>query len=315
MNTNNQYNDKDIKAGLDADGLLEISNNTVTVTWAGGKPSGLSTTLKGKTKELVKDTNAKKGRARVSATVVETRANSIGKMCSLIQQTIMDYKIGTHPSDVRGVRLVPTKMVADIQKLIDERSRELDSLRKKALAEWPTIYADSVDGLGDNINEVTVPANGEEFLSEFKIAVDWSAAPMAIKKGTIFEGMTEEITNKVIAKSEKVRVDNMARNHAKTLEPLMKKLKEAIKKVSKGQRLHQKTFDELTEAASEVKELNWFQFDVIDDVIRATQEVGKIQRDHLGKEGSTERKLAKEAIEDVYNQAERTASRLAVCGL
>ena len=138
MNTKNQYNDKDIKAGLDADGLLEISNNTVTVTWAGGKPSGLSTTLKGKTKEVVKDTNAKKGRARVSATVVETRGNSIGKMSSLIQQTIMDYKVGTHPSDVRGVRLVPTNKVADIQQMIDEKARELDSLRRKALAEWPT---------------------------------------------------------------------------------------------------------------------------------------------------------------------------------
>tara|TARA_R110001583_G_scaffold103125_1_gene250111 strand:+ start:1528 stop:2475 length:948 start_codon:yes stop_codon:yes gene_type:complete len=315
MNTKNQYNDKDIKAGLDADGLLDISNNTVTVTWAGGKPSGLSTTLKGKTKELVRDTKAKKGRVRSTATVIESRANSIGKLSSLIQQTIMDYKIGTHPSDVRGVRLVPTNKVADIQQMIDEKSRELGVLRRKALAEWPTIYADSVEGLGDNISEVTVPANGEEFLSEFKIAVDWSAAPMAIKKGTIFEGMTEEITNKVIAKSERVRIDNMARNHAKTLEPLMKKLKDAIAKVSKGQRLHQKTFDELTEAASEVKELNWFQFDVIDDVIRATQEVGKIQRDHLGKEGSIERKLAKEAIEDVYEQTERTARRLAVCGL
>ena len=176
-------------------------------------------------------------------------------------------------------------------------------------------HADSVEGLGDNISEVTVPTDGEEFLAEFKIAVDWSAAPMAIKKGTIFEGMTEEITNKVIAKSERVRIDNMARNHAKTLEPLMKKLKDAIAKVSGGKRLHQKTFDELTEAASEVKELNWFQFDVIDDVIRATQEVGKIQRGHLGKKGSNERKLAKEAIEDVYEQTERTASRLAVCGL
>ena len=146
MNTINQYNDKDIKAGLDEDGLLDISNNTVTVTWAGGKPSGLSTTLKGKTKELVKDTNAKKGRVRSTATVIESRANTIGKLSSLIQQTIMDYKIGTHPSDVRGVRLVPTNKVADIQQMIDERARELDRLRRKALAEWPTIYADSVEG-------------------------------------------------------------------------------------------------------------------------------------------------------------------------
>jgi len=314
-NNNQKYNDKEIKAGLEKGEILSKLNNIVQVVWVGGKPSGLSTTLKDKTKEVVADTNAKKGRARVSATVVETRGNTLGKMSSLIQQTIMDYKIGTHPSDVRGVRLVPTDKVAELQKLIDDRSKQLDVLRKEALTEWDKIRAESIEGLGDNIHEVNVPQNGEEFLSEFKIAVSWSAAPMAIKKGTIFDGMTEEVANKVIAQSEKTRIDVMARNHSKVLEPAMKKLKEAIKKVTKGERLHQKTFDELKEAAAELKELNWFEFDVINDIVRDLQEVGSIQRDHLGKTGSATRKLAATAIKNVYNQAERTASRLAVCGL
>jgi len=315
MNTTNKYNDKEIKAGLDKEKQLEVLNNTVTVTYTGTKPSGLSTTLKDKTKEVVKDTNAKKGRARVSATVVESRGNTLGKMLSLCQQATMDYKIGTHPSDVRGVRLVPTGKVADLQAMIDEKSKQLDELRKQALKEWDKIRAESIEGLGDNISEVDVPYDGEEFLSEFTISVSWSAAPMAIKKGTIFEGMTEEIANKVIAQSEKTRIDVMARNHSKVLEPAMNKLKKAIKKVAKGDRLHQKTFDELLEASAELKELNWFEFDVINDIVRELQEVGKIQRDHLGKAGSATRKLATSAIEDVYKQTERTASRLAVCGL
>ena len=315
MNTINQYNDKEIKAGLEESEILAVLNNTVQVTWVGSKPTGFSATLKGKTKEVVKDTNAKKGRVRASATVLETRNNALGKMLSVVQQAQMKYKVGTHPSDVRGVRIVSTDRVAEIQAMVDEMSKQLDDLRVEALREWDTIRADSIEGLGDNIHEVNVPQNGEEFLSEFKIAVSWSAAPMAIKKGTIFEGMTEEVANKVIAQSEKTRIDVMARNHSKVLEPAMKKLKEAIKKVTKGERLHQKTFDELKEAAAELKELNWFEFDVINDIVRDLQEVGSIQRDHLGKTGSATRKLAATAIEDVYNQAERTASRLAVCGL
>jgi len=56
----NQYNDKEIKAGLEESEILAVLNNTVQVTWVGSKPTGFSATLKGKTKEVVKDTNAKK---------------------------------------------------------------------------------------------------------------------------------------------------------------------------------------------------------------------------------------------------------------
>lgn len=314
-NNNQKYNDKEIKAGLEKDDMLKVLNNSVQVAWAGTKPTGFSTTLKGKTKEVVKDTKAKKGRVRASATVLETRNNILGKMLSIYQQACKYYKEGTHPSDVRGVRIVSTDRVAEIQAKVDEMARQLDDLRVEALREWDTIRAESIEGLGDNIHEVNVPHNGEEFLSEFKIAVSWTSTPMAIKKGTIFDGMTEEIANKVIAQSEKTRIDVMARNHAKVIKPAMDELKKAIKAVLGGDRLHQKTFDKLKAAAVELKELNWFEFDVINDIVRDLEEVGSIQRDHLGKAGSATRKLAATAIEDVYNQAERTASRLAVCGL
>ena len=129
----NQYNDKEIKAGLEESEILAVLNNTVQVTWVGSKPTGFSATLKGKTKEVVKDTNAKKGRVRASATVLETRNNALGKMLSVVQQAQMKYKVGTHPSDVRGVRIVSTDRVAEIQAMVDEMSKQLDDLRVEAL--------------------------------------------------------------------------------------------------------------------------------------------------------------------------------------
>ena len=135
---------------------------------------------------------------------------------------------------------------------------------------------------------------------------------MSIRKGTAFDGLTDEISNRIIAESEKGVIATVSKAHAEPLNKLDKLLGETLEAVGKGKRLHQSRFNKLAEAAAELDESNWFKFPEIAAVIRDLQELGGINRDALDED---DRKIAASGVKKIRKKAKTAAEQLAAIGI
>lgn len=299
-------------AGINPDEIITEINSLIEATWTGTKPSRITQTLKNLTATVTAQTGAEDGVLSIPAKVVQTKENPVGKAISVYQQASEEWKIGTLPTDVRGRRLVKTTEVARIRKDLDKYDRMLHTIRKDIINQWDDIRQSSITALGDNISEVEVPSCGKEFANQFTIGVRWSGAPLSIRRGTAFDGLTSEISNRIVAESEKGVIASVSKAHAEPLVRLDKELGEAYKIIGKGKRLSQSRFDKLLSTAAELEETNWFKFPVIISVINDLKELGGIQRDALGDD---ERKLAASGVGRLRKKAKTAAEQLASLGI
>ena len=307
--------DKDTKqpiAGIADDEIITEINSLCEGTWTGTKPARLTQTLKSLTATVTAQTNAEKGTLSIPAKVIKSKGNAIGEAISIYQQASEGWKKGTLPTDVKGRRLVKTTEVARIRKELDKFERDLVNVRRKIVANWDGIHAASVAALGDNISDVDVPSDGKAFADQFTVGVRWSGAPVSIRKGTAFDGLTDEISNRIIAESEKGVIATVSKAHAEPLTKLDKLLGETLTAVGKGKRLHQSRFDKLAEAAAELDKSNWFKFPEIAAVIRDLQELGGINRDALDEDN---RKIAATGVKKLRKKAKTAAEQLASIGI
>lgn len=305
-------NKQPVVAGINPDEIITEINSLIEATWTGTKPTRITQTLKALTATVTAQTGAEDGVLSIPAKVVQTKENPVGKAISIYQQASEDWKVGTLPTDVRGRRLVKTTEVARIRKDLDKYDRMLNAVRKEIVDQWDGIRQSSITALGDNINEVDVPSCGKEFASQFTIGVRWSGAPLSIRRGTAFDGLTAEISNRIVAESEQGVIASVSKAHAEPLVRLDKELGEAYKIIGKGKRLSQSRFDKLLSTAAELEETNWFKFPVIISVINDLKELGGIKRDALGDD---ERKLAASGVGKLRRKAKSAAEQLAAIGI
>ena len=306
--------DKNTKpiAGIADDDIISEIRSLVHGTWTGTKPPRLTQTLKTLTAVVTAQTNAEAGTLSIPAKVIKSKGNAIGEAISIYQQASDSWKKGTLPTDVKGRRMVKTTEVARIRKELDKFERDLVNVRRRIVADWDEIHAASVAALGDNITDVDVPHNGKEFADQFTVGVSWSGAPVSIRKGTAFDGLTDEISNRIIAESEKGVIATVSKAHAEPLNKLDKLLGETLEAVGKGKRLHQSRFNKLAEAAAELDESNWFKFPEINAVISDLKELGGINRDALDKD---DRKIAASGVKKIRKKAKTAAEQLAAIGI
>jgi len=305
-------NNKQPITGINPDEIITEINSLIEATWTGTKPTRITQTLKALTATVTAQTGAENGVLSIPAKVVQTKENPVGKAISIYQQASEDWKAGTLPTDVRGRRLVKTTEVARIRKDLDKYDRMLTAVRKEIVDQWDGIRQSSITALGDNINEVDVPSCGKDFADQFTIGVRWSGAPLSIRRGTAFDGLTSEISNRIVAESEQGVIASVSKAHAEPLVRLDKALGEAYQIIGKGKRLSQSRFDKLLSTAAELEETNWFKFPVIISVINDLKELGGIKRDALGDD---ERKLAASGVNKLRKKAKSAAEQLAAIGI
>lgn len=288
--------------------LVTDINSLVLAKFSVRSPS-TSVSLKQTSQLVAAAAGAASKATRTFGTIVRRKGTAIGEASGILNGTRAAIRQLSLPCpSIKGASYIKAEDVSEVQELFDVAEARLHEVCLRIPKEWPKLKAEARKDLATLADEVDWPT-GQEFASQFAINLEWLGIPAPIQ-GTALENISVEVAARIRSSSEQA-VHNMFKGaHAHPLKELIKLLAESAGQIRDGKRLHQSRFDNITEALSRLRELNWLELPEIESLIR------NLEPSLQGHDASTMYPEDRAAVAATVEQAEQQAQEtLASLGL